>query len=314
MALPPSVQSGQSNSPQYSQRTFFAEQGYTAPGYQTGNIIGAANPASAIDNAIRNITVPPALTFPSDLPKYFSYIIQSRIVGTTSNNLQVTRAYKLPLPLQLNRQHEVNYDANFNYLSVLPEIAQRVLQSNVSRGAQALLGLSINNFKNVVLSVPDFQTFQMVWKLSPKNFNESQEIQRIINGIQTGMHPPTTQAAGINLTFGFPDVFSVGLIPNSKYLFKMKPAVITSINIDYNGGQPVPSFYKSQENSSENSPPESVTITMNFLELEYWTRQSFENNTDGTGLPTANPFVSNWFTYTNPAVVDQPPRQNATPR
>jgi len=310
MALPPSVQSGQSNSPQYSQRTFFAEQGYTAPGYQTRNIIGGQNPTAAIDASIvKNLSFE-SLSFPTDQAKYHTYIVEGEI-DYDVRNIRSIRQYKLPLPMQLTRQHEVNYNTDFNYLSLLPA-AEAAVSGGLGKVARGV-GLAINNFKSVTINVPDFQTFQMTWKLSPKNFPESGIIQRIITGIQHGMHPkvyktvsgllggvlPQNTPAFLSNTpviFQFPNVFSVGLIPNSQYLFKMKPAVISSIEVDYNGGQPVPSFYKTQSQNSADSPPESVFLKMNFIELEYWLNTDFPQ----TGLPSTEPFISNAFTYNAP--------------
>lgn len=307
MALPPSVQSGQSNSPRYSQPTQFVQQGYNAPGFQTGNIIGTQNPTAAIDASIvRNATFE-SLSFPTDQAKYHTYIIEGEI-AFNSRTITSIRQYKLPLPMQLTRQHEVNYNTDFNYLSLLPRSVQEIA-GGAGRAGQGF-GLAINNFKSVTINVPDFQTFQMTWKLSPKDFPESGIIQRIITGIQHGMHPrvtlstPTTVlgqnlpafASNVPLIFGFPNVFSVGLIPNSQYLFKMKPAVISSIEVDYNGGQPVPSFYKTQSQNSADSPPESVFLKMNFIELEYWLNTDFPQ----TGLPSTEPFISNAFTYISP--------------
>lgn len=294
MALPPSVRVGQSNAP-----TQFENSGYNAPNFSqllSNRVIGTQNPTADIDASIARNLQFESLSFPKDQAKYHTYIIEGQLnfIGRTISTI---RQYKLPLPMQLLRQHEVNYNTDFNYLSLLPTTVQSAV-GLAQRGAQGF-GLALNNFKSVTINVPDFQTFQMTWKLSPKDFPESQLIQRMITGIQHGMHPRVTvnvPGTGIPAIFGFPNVFSVGLIPNSQYLFKMKPAVISSIEVDYNGGQPVPSFYKTQSQSSADSPPESVFLKMNFLELEYWLNTDFPQR----GLPTDNPFISNAFTYISP--------------
>lgn len=308
MALPPSVRVGQSNSP--TQPTQF-DSTYGRNNFSPRNIIGRQNPTAAIEASIARNTRFESLSFPTDQAKYHTYIVEGELSYNT-RNISSIRQYKLPLPMQLTRQHEVNYNTDFNYLSLFPPASAAVTSGIVGRGGQGL-GLAINNFKSVTVNVPDFQTFQMTWKLSPKNFPESEIIQRIITGIQHGMHPsvyqtvsgllgrilPQNTPAFIGNTpalFKFPNVFSVGIIPNSRYLFKMKPAVISSIEVDYNGGQPMPSFYKSQGRNSSESPPESVFLKMNFLELEYWLNTDFPQ----TGLPSDNPFISNAFTYNSP--------------
>lgn len=282
MTLPPGVRAGQSNSPP----TQFQNQGYNR-GFQ-GNIIGTTNPATTIDYEIAGRSVTPKFTFPTDLPKYHFTIIENDWRGF-SGNLSVRAMYKLPLPMALNAEHEVNYDTNFNYLSILGQIAnifagsRSDVATGIAKGVGAGLGLTVNNFKNVTLSVPDFRTFQLTWKLSPKNFPEAQTIQKIIFALKKSMHP-VRRARGLILEF--PKIFTMYFNPNIRYLYKFKPAVLSSIKVDYNGGQPVPSFYKSPNAPSE-SPPESVTVSMNFLELEFWLEEDFKMLND---LPTNDPF------------------------
>ena len=105
------------------------------------------------------------------------------------------------------------------------------------------------------------------------------------------MHPRTELG---KLVMVFPKIFTMYFNPNIRYLYKFKPCVLSSIKVDYNGGQPVPSFYKSPNAPSE-SPPESVMVVMNFLELEYWIERDFKMLND---LPTNDPFDAwNFYTY-----------------
>lgn len=295
MALPPSVRAGQSNVP-----TQFQNQGYNR-GFQ-GNIIGGPNPDTIINYQIDGQTRTPNFTFPTDLPKYHFTIIQNDW-GEVSRNLKFEAMYKLPLPMALNAEHEVNYETNFNYLSILASIGQRLFGSpgaaaaGLAKGGAAALGLTLNTFKTVTMSVPDFRTFQLGWKFSPKNFPEAQTIQRIIFALKKAMHPKTATQFGVQadkLVLRFPKIFTMYFNPNIRYLYKFKPAVLSSIKVDYNGGQPVPSFYKSPNAPSE-SPPESISVIMNFLELEYWLDTDFKML---NGLPTNDPFDAfNFYQY-----------------
>lgn len=310
MALPPSVQSGQSNSPQYSQRTFFAEQGYNVEGFQTGDILGS--PSKLIDERIGGRNRTPNYTFPTDLPKYHFTLIendwvenrsewlksqttlaQGVINNLTSRNPLVTRQlyiqamYKLPLPLGLSDEHEVKYEPGFNFLGRL-----EALRARASGVGSASVGLTLNTIKAVTLDLPEFRTYQLSWKFSPKNFPEAQEIQKIITALKIAMHP--TPLLGKALLV-FPRIFTMYFVPNLKYMYKFKPAVISAIKVDYQGGQPVPSFYKADNNIPSESPPESVTLTLGFLELEYWLDSDFKTLGD---LPTNNPFDAfNYYTY-----------------
>jgi hypothetical protein len=314
MALPPSVVSGQSNSPQpYSQPTQFFNREYNVPGYQTGNIIG--NPSRLIEERIAGQSRSPKFAFPTDIPKYHFTLIEND--WTIGRQINFQHMYKLPLPNSLISEHEVNYSTNFNYLSVLGAAAAAFtgglsqLGQTAARAGGAALGLAVNNFKSVTLDVPDFRTFQLGWKLSPKNKSEAETIQKIIFALKKAMHPRTfgdsftpgvvaTVASGVLI---FPKIFTMYFVPNVKYLYKFKPCVLSSIRVDYAGGQPVPSFYKSSSDPSE-SPPESVLLTMNFIELEYWLSRDFILPGD---LPTNDPFDSFRY-YTYDATVVPPSR------
>lgn len=328
MALPPSVRNGQSLAPE----TF-----YNLPNYNNtlrNNIIGRQHPSAAIDaNEARNVLQ--RLQYPTDLPKYHTYIIESEVgsvAGALAGNgprvLTSRKQYKLPLPSELKRDHDVMYDQDFNYLdmitkgvsaaalalqavrntivqgigSVVQGGAAAVANPNTRRAVGAVTGLAINNFKAVTLDVPRFQNFTLAWKFSPKSYDESAAIQQIITSIQKGMHPGGLgpQVFGTYAAFSFPRVYSVGIVPNSKFLMKFKPAVIQSIQVDYQAANPTPAFYAPPSDTGENlsdahSPPESVIVSMNFLELEYWLSQDFPD-----GLPSDNPFISNYYTYSVP--------------
>jgi len=295
MALPPSVVSGQSNSPQpYSQPTQFENRGYNIQGYPTNDIIGS--PSRLIEERIGGQSRTPNFTFPTDLPKYHFTLIENDWTPF-SGTLKLDAMYKLPLPTNLGAEHEVNYDTNFNYLGFLGQVAQLftggagTLAAGAGRAVGAATGLSLNTFKTVTLSHPDFRTFQLGWKFSPKNFQEAQTIQKIIFALKKAMHPKTELG---KLVMVFPKIFTMYFTPNIKYLYKFKPCVLSSIKVDYNGGQPIPAFYKSPNEPSE-SPTESVVVVMNFLELEYWIERDFKLV---DSLPTNDPFDAfNYYNY-----------------
>jgi hypothetical protein len=286
MALPPSVQSGQSNSPQYSQPTQFENLGYHFDDFQT-NIIGSTNPDTVINYNIDGQTRTPNFTFPTDLPKYHFTLIQNDW-QTARRNLKFEAMYKFPLPMGLTDEHEVKYDANFNFLN---------LSSRLRGAVSSLTGLTLNNIKSVTMDVPEFRTYQFTWKLSPKNFQEAQTIQRMITAIKIAMHPRGGFDSGTQadkLVLIFPKIFTMYFNPNIRYLYKFKPAVISAIKVDYQGGQPVPSFYASPNAPSE-SPPESILLTLGFIELEYWLNSDFRVL---NGLPTNDPFDAfNFYQY-----------------
>ena len=166
---------------------------------------------------------------------------------------------------------------------------------SLARSAGVGLGISLNTFKSVTLSAPNFREFTLSWKLSPKNFAESQIIQKMVFAFKRGMTPDTR---GAGFVFKFPQIYSMYFTPNSSFLYKFKPAVLKQISVNYAGGNPYASFYKSQGGNPANTPPESVIISMQFLELEYWIKKDFKPYTDTPDFPVpTNDPLDNWNFY-----------------
>ena len=226
--------------------------------------------------------------------KIYSNIIEFFKNPRLSKGIKTKNIIKIPLPIRgLQDQFDVMYDQNFNYGLSTGTAAE--IGGVVGRGLAAS-GLAINTFKSVTLSVPQFRRHNLTFKMAPKDFNEAKAIQKIAYLLRRAMTPK--RAAG-GLLFEFPDIFLIAFSPNSKFLYKFKPCVLERINVDYTGGNQAPGFYRQQGNPS-NAPPESVVITLQFLELEYWlddTGNSSDYKTDGEGLPQSDPLdVFNFYT------------------
>lgn len=271
------------------------------------------NPLSAkrtIDEKVQGLSSSNIISFPTDVPKYYMLIIENQWLNrfgfdenyALRSRLRPERAYRLPLPNQLTDGHEINYDHNFNWLGILKNLAGSATLGlgssfgDLGRGFLGGLGFSVNQFKMVTLEAPAFRQFSMEWKLSPRNFNESSLIRGIYLGIKRGMHPGATYG---KILFHFPKIYWIGFYPNAGWLFKFKPCVIQGCQIDYQGGNPQPSFYAddvhfdpSDEFSYSKNPPESILLRLSFLELEYWI------NTDFNNAELHAPFdSSNWFEF-----------------
>lgn len=245
------------------------------------------SPQEVISDRVSHVGSVPSYTFPSDLPKYYcllvehtwggnmqswlDYINPSSIINNAisigSGNLTVHKGYRLPLPTHIIDGHEVQYDHGFNWMD-MAENAANIGTAGLYSGIKGFFGFAMNNFKYVTLQSPQFRSYAFEWKLHPKSPEESNAIRQIYMGLKSGMHPP--RKAG-KLAFEFPNIFWLGFYPNADYLVKFKPAVITSCQIDYQGGNPVPTFYKNS------NAPESIIMRVTFLELEVWARNDFIN-------------------------------------
>lgn len=140
-------------------------------------------------------------------------------------------------------------------------------------GAYAMAGLSPNEFLTVLLTGPQYKRHNFTWHLVCRNWTEAIMIKKIIALLNNSMAPGLAFGGTM---FNFPKVFQLALMPNYNYLFKFKPAVLERMQINYSTGS-APSFYHSFSGKPEDSPPESVQISLQFLELEFWLHSDFKD-------------------------------------
>lgn len=260
--------------------------------------INSDGPAKKIAEAI-NAKALKLHYFPFDLPPHHFTIIEGTPspggppTGTGATGFAgFQKAYKLPMPTVIQDTHSIKYDHSFNWLGLIASGTGLGGAAGLATKALAGLGFAVNNFKAVTLSVPEFRTFQLEWRLFPKSITESQAIQKLIISMQTGATPPKGEVAGYPLVLNFPNIFicyfttGQSAEDGSRYLFKFKPAVLQGIQVNYQGDSPVPAFYKNEE---DQAIPEGVSIRTSWLELELWTRQNFINSTAADDLYNNDP-------------------------
>jgi hypothetical protein len=232
-------------------------------------------------------------TFPTDLPKVHLNLIEADWVQGLGRTLQSRRLYRLPLPLQMPETTNVQFNNNFSYLESLGQGANNLfpvagavadLVAPIAGAVAGGTGFTVADLKGVTMESPQFKTHTFSWKLAPKSASESANIMRIITGIKIGMLP-----SYVRPVLQFPKIYVPYFYPNANWLFKFKPCVIQSLTIDFNGGNPQPGFYH------VNQAPEGITMSMQLLEMEYWTSQDVERGTTD-GLPDNDPH-SAWTAY-----------------
>jgi hypothetical protein len=138
--------------------------------------------------------------------------------------------------------------------------------------AQALQlgGLAQNPFLTVLFQAPTFKKHSFSWKLAPNNEEESNTVKEIIDTLRSNMLPAMAPNAGGTL-LTYPNMAIINLYPDETFLYRFKPCVIESLDVNFAvGGQP--SFFKNT------NAPTLVQININFLEIEYWLKEDIENN------------------------------------
>ncbi len=177
----------------------------------------------------------------------------------------------------------------------------------------ALGGSRLNQFKTVTLDSPEYRQFELNWKLAPRNYEESAQIQSLITSLKRGssMRIGGTSTIGIPIPglFAFPKIYLLHFQPNAKFLYKFKPAVLRSITVHYDGGSGTPSFYKppplitaapgsplaaqqieNNQRTIQNSPPESVIINTSWLEIEFWRKDNYKSDPADEEMQSSNPY------------------------
>lgn len=135
-------------------------------------------------------------------------------------------------------------------------------------------GYSPNQFLTVLLEGPIYKRFELSFAISPNSADEAETLRIIKNLLNNSMAPKMTQSGGF---FEFPKIFQVGYGSNSKYLCKYKPAVLVNFAIDY-APEEQPVFNKESPITDNLSAPETVFLTLSFMELEFWLRGDFTDS------------------------------------
>jgi hypothetical protein len=133
------------------------------------------------------------------------------------------------------------------------------------------LGLAVNPFLTVMFKEPSFKKHSFNWKLLARDPEESRIITSIVNEFKWHMLPDVaTNSAGTLLNY--PSMVQVGFYSNDDFLYRFKPCAITDLSVNYAPAS-TPSFFKGSQNV-----PTEVSIDIQLMEIEYWTKLDFQNN------------------------------------
>lgn len=124
----------------------------------------------------------------------------------------------------------------------------------------AMTCYSPNQFLTILLKGPEYKRHRFSWIFSPNTAEESTNIDLIIRQFKEWGSPGLTAAGAL---FSFPMIFQIAFMPNEKFMYKFKPAVLESVTVDYTPNEGA-AFYRGS------NAPESLAVTFQFLELEFW--------------------------------------------
>lgn len=134
-----------------------------------------------------------------------------------------------------------------------------------SRGA----GLSVNPYKAVLYSSPNFRTFDFAYKFIPSNLQEADILRQISKEFKLGMHPEFAQGYQDNI-FKYPDVWRIELGPDDDYLFKFVTCVLTNATFNFHA-EGTKSYFR-----ADKSIPLSLSMNLSFQEISILTKEDIE--------------------------------------
>ena len=133
------------------------------------------------------------------------------------------------------------------------------------------LGLAQNPYLTVLFKQPNFKRHQFSWKLIARDPEESRTINTIISTFKYHMLPSVPGGLALGGTLlGYPSIVNIGFHSSDDYLYRFKSCVIEGLDVNYAPAS-TPAFFKGEQNV-----PVEVDLSINFLEIEYWTRQDFK--------------------------------------
>ena len=157
------------------------------------------------------------------------------------------------------------------------------LSQNTPDALMQTQGYTINPFMTVMFKTPAYKKHSLSWKLSPKNAQESQVLNSIIDYIKLN-ELPNSAYGGTLLTYPNIVKISVTNSPTPYFSYLFKPAVIESCAANYApAGQP--SFF------TQTNAPGEVEIALSVLEIEFWLKSDF-NGGSTASTPTFNAIIN----------------------
>lgn len=140
-------------------------------------------------------------------------------------------------------------------------------------------GIAINPQKETTLQPLEFRTFSFNYEFNPKSAEEAEMVRKIIHTFRVSMLPDaftvkaktddTNGVAESNAFFSFPNVFDIYFDgPIGDKIDGFLPAVCTSAEVNYTGGQKFATHYDGQ--------PVKVSLALSFQEIRVMTRSNYK--------------------------------------
>lgn len=148
-----------------------------------------------------------------------------------------------------------------NYMGTALDAVVKGIEMAGMFGEGPFPGETVKPFMYMMYKRPGFKEFSLSWTLAPNTQSESDTLLDIIKECKKAALPSIGSAIGLQK---YPKIALVSFKPE-KYLFKLKPCAIISVQVDYNGAG-TPSFFKS-------GAPTVINLTLQLKEIQLWTSE-----------------------------------------
>jgi|TARA_B110000967_G_scaffold98273_1_gene100934 hypothetical protein len=158
-------------------------------------------------------------------------------------------------------------------------LLQKFIPEQLGQAVNLSVGQVLNPRETIAFEGVGLRTHTFNWDLYPSNPKDSERIREIIHRLKSVVLPSTVdignpESGGIARAFlAFPMVCKLYLLGiNDDFYMNFKPAMVTSLTVDYGAGGTVAIM--------EGGRPAGVNIAMTFQELQ------IETSNDYTGVPS----------------------------
>jgi len=151
--------------------------------------------------------------------------------------------------------------------SISSIIANVALSKGPNAGAMsAMSGLAPNPMKEQVFKGVDFRTFTMEYQFAPRNINESNNVNNIIQAFKYHMHPEYKDAN--NFLFLYPSEFDIEYFhagQENMNIHRHTSCVLTEMNVNYTPNGNFSTFIEGR--------PSQINVSLTFKELTVLTKE-----------------------------------------
>ena len=190
-----------------------------------------------------------------------------QLQGGAGNQLSVFTGHSasLLLPMKINDVQTLTWSQE-SIKAIADSYAYGVIRlTDIIRSPS---GITVNPALFMMFHHPNFKSYDMTWQLIANNEQETETIANIVNFFKYESSP---RSRGIYMEY--PSIFRMKLYPEDKFTFKLKPAIVEAVAVDYTG----PGFPSFQRNGA----PVNVNLTVRFKEIEVWDKENWNQSALG---------------------------------